>query len=185
MNTQLKGFLECADDPSVHLSKCEVSHMVEVTTRLIQQHFIPYCDQRPPASRWNVPVNTSGTNSPTPPSESTHIQHEATGGHPTEQSYSTYQSMSTRYFVTQSSSEAWEAPPHSRAFRESHGDSKRTKLEREKYMEIPPFKTMPCTSDNAVNGNAGIVGARAWVPSCSIILWCNRHNKFYEVHILS
>jgi hypothetical protein len=184
-NTQLKGFLECADDLSVHLFKCDVSHMVEVTTRLIYQNVMPYGERRPPATQWKVPATTPGTNSPTPPSEDPTTQHGATDEHPIKQAYTTYQSMSTRCFVIQSNNKTWQAPPHSRAFRESHGDSTRTKFERKKYMEITPFRTMPYASDNAVNGNVGVAGARAWVPSCSMILWCSRYNNLYEVHVFS
>ncbi|KAK5553066.1 hypothetical protein LTR46_008779 [Exophiala xenobiotica] len=183
MNQQLKTFLESADDEEYTFSKCEVSHMVEVTARAL-------CNNAPPPSshsmqpqeQWNVfsgPVrNPPVDNIKTPlDSEDSNmaLDQEALP-------YSTYQSMSTRYFITQNSSHTWQIPPHSRQYRDNHPDPNNGRIGLERYMEIPPFRTIPYTSESTSGGGTG---AREWIPSCSILMWCTRHNTFYEVHVLS
>ena len=98
---------------------------------------------------------------------------------------STWQSMSTRYFITQPNSDDWQIPPNSKAYREHHPDLKPSKASCERYMEIPPFHNWPFTSENTPGGNSGPAGARPWMPACSIVMWCNTHNNFYEVHAMS
>ena len=171
MNTQLRSFLECADDAQYTIAKCDVSHMIEVTTRAL--HNSPPLSQGPTtAQQWNVPAKLHNNNlsAYTPPLEET--DHRKMAVHEedfvnAELPYSTYQSMSTRYFITQNSNDAWQTPPHSRAFRETHPESRPGRVGRERYMEIPPFKTLPFTSESMPGGNSGAAGARPWMPSCS------------------
>jgi len=189
MNTQLRSFLECADDDRYTFAKCDVSHMIEVTTRALHNNTdasqIGVLEQQ-----WNIPLRTHNHsfNAYTPPLEETDQYEMAIdGGNYSRPAipYSTYQSMSSRCFITQNSNDAWQIPPHSRAFREIHPEPRQGKTGRERYMEIPPFRTMPYTSESIPGGNAGAAGARPWMPSCSIVMWCTIHNNFYEVHVLS
>ncbi|KIW97636.1 uncharacterized protein Z519_01220 [Cladophialophora bantiana CBS 173.52] len=185
MNLQLRSFLECADDADYSFPKCEVSHIVEVTTRALHNDTLP-SHGRPAEQQWNVPgeLNNTSLKSCTPPLEESEeskmaLDEEELGS--AEIPYSTYASMSTRYFITQNSYKAWQIPPHSRSYRETHPEPNPSRASIERYMEIPPFKTMPYTSE----GISGGAGARPWMPSCSILMWCTKHNKFYEVHVLS
>ncbi|KAL6243197.1 hypothetical protein RBB50_009748 [Rhinocladiella similis] len=182
MNQQLKTFLECADDEYYTFHKCEVSHIVEVTTRALCNDLVTLPQGIQAQEQWNrdhTPLRKSKADNITPPLEVEDskmlIDQEAVP-------YSTYQSMSTRYFITQNSSNSWQVPPHSRQYRDSHPDPNNGRTGVEKYMEIPPLRTMPYTSESA-SGNGG--GAREWIPSCSILMWCNKHDTFYEVHVLS
>ncbi|OAP63223.1 hypothetical protein AYL99_02450 [Fonsecaea erecta] len=185
MNLQLRTFLECADDAEYAFAKCDVSHIIEVTTRALHNNPLP-TRGRPTGQQWNVrsgPPITSLT-SYTAPLEDTDesrmaIDVEELSG--AEIPYSTYQSMSTRYFISQNSDKTWQIPPHSRSYRETHPEPNTNKAGVERYMEIPPFKTMPYTSE----GISGGAGARPWMPACSVLMWCTKHNKFYEVHVLS
>lgn len=184
MNLQLRAFLECADDAEYTFSKCEVSHIVEVTTRALHNPFM--LSRRVAQEQWNVPPGmpsgfSLSTNTPPLEDDGNGMVVDNEEAERGEVPYSTYQSMSTRYFITQSSNNAWQIPPHSRQYRETHGDSAPGRSAHEKYMEIPPFKTLPYTSESGSGG----AGARTWVPSCSMLMWCSRHNTFYEVHVLS
>ncbi|EXJ88628.1 hypothetical protein A1O1_05558 [Capronia coronata CBS 617.96] len=185
MNLQLRTFLECADNAEHTFSKCEVSHIVEVTARALHNPAIP--TRLAVQEQWNIPSAiasgfTVDTNTP-PLEEDEQDGMMVDHGEPesSELPFSTYQSMSTRYFVTQNSSNAWQAPPHSRQYRETHAEATQGRPGNEKYMEIPPFKTLPYTSES----NSAGAGARTWIPSCSMLMWCNQHNTFYEVHVLS
>lgn len=222
MNQQLKTFLECADDDTYTFHKCDVSHIVEVTTRVLCNHndqvaatsTLPCGNgihQAPPPyplpEQWNreetLPhpsfllllhhLHNNDNDKPkldniTPPLDSVEEEDRKMimdMDHHREETfvpYSTHQSMSTRFFITHNSSNSWQVPPHSRQYRDNHPDPNNGRIGVEKYMEIPPLKTMPYTSES-VSGNGG--GAREWIPSCSILMWCNKHNTFYEVHILS
>lgn len=194
MNSQLREFFECADDAEHVFSKSEVSHMVEVTTRAIQNPLpsVSHLEQ------WNIQQDMNlghSVNTATPPLEQDVEEHqmmldehddcEESNG--PEIPYSTYQSLNTRYFIPINSSNAWQAPPHSRQYREAHADLNQGRGGIEKYMEIPPFKTMPFTMEWSSGGSSGSggVAARTWVPACSLLMWCNTHNNFYEVHVLS
>jgi hypothetical protein len=195
MNSQLQSFLECADDENYTLAKCEVSHLVEVTTRALENQVINPAAGRQREEQWNrsghrPPVQ--GNDRRTPPGEGGKdfnmlLDEDETSyqGVP----YSTYRSTATRSFVTQNSTQAWQNPPHSRSYRDPHPDpsSQGNKAGVEQYMEIPPFKTMPYTSDSHAGGSGGGggVGARQWIPSCSVLMWCVSHSNFYEVHVFS
>jgi len=182
MNQQLRTFLECADDDDYTFHKCEVSHMVEVTTRALCNDLATLPPGVQAQEQWNrlaSPLCKSAVDNITPPLEcedsKMSIDQETVP-------YSTYQSMSTRCFITQNSSNSWQVPPHSRQYRDNHPDPNNGRIGAEKYIEVPPLRTVPYTSESA-SGNGG--GAREWIPSCSILMWCNKHNTFYEVHILS
>ncbi len=182
MNQQLKTFLESADDEEYTFSKCEVSHMVEVTARALCNNALPSSHSMQPQEQWNVfsgPVRNPPVDNTTPPLEG---EDSNMAMDQQELPYSTYQSMSTRYFITQNSSHTWQIPPHSRQYRDNHPDPNHGRIGLERYMEIPPFKTMPYTSESISGGGTG---AREWIPSCSILMWCILHNTFYEVHVLS
>ncbi|KIX01440.1 uncharacterized protein Z518_09166 [Rhinocladiella mackenziei CBS 650.93] len=194
MNNQLRSFLECADDAEYTFPKCEVSHIVEVTTRVLHNDMFSPSHGRLKQQQWNIPTSIlpgDPMTTTTPPLD--HDDDEGNGMALDEEVsqcsmilYSTYQSMSTRYFITQNSNNVWQAPPHSRHYRETHPEPNQIKTGIERYMEIPPFKTMPYTSESTSgSSNGGIGGARPWIPSCSILLWCTKHNNFYEVHVLS
>lgn len=192
MNLQLRTFLECADNPDHSFPKCEVSHVVEVTTRVLQGPSVPSHGD-PVPEQWNVgPRVTSGysMSANTPPldeeEKNTMIcDDEELESRESEVPYSTYQSMATRHFVTQNSNNAWQIPPHSRQYREAHGDASHGRAGVERYIEIPPFKTLPYTSEGTAGGASSGAGTRTWVPSCSLLMWCGQHNTFYEVHVLS
>ncbi|KIY03600.1 uncharacterized protein Z520_00291 [Fonsecaea multimorphosa CBS 102226] len=185
MNSQLRKFLECADDAEHTFEKCDVSHIIEVTTRALHNNALP-SHGWPAEQQWNLrsgPSNTSLT-SFTPPLEETEatkmaVDDEELSG--AEIPYSTYQSMSTRYFISQSSDKTWQTPPNSRNYQSNNPKPNPSKTGPERYMEIPPFKTLPYTSE----GSAGGAGARPWMPSCSVLMWCTKHDQFYEVHVLS
>ena len=189
MNLQLQSFLNCADDANLMLERCEVSHMIEVTTRVLQT--IPVASQhRPVVEQWNIPTGLNdAADTLTPPVE---IDCDMSGDGDistgTELPRTTYQSMSTRYFITQPSSSAWQMPPDSKAFRERHPQPRvfRNETDRqERYIEVPPFNTWPYTSEVVSAGHSGPPGARPWTPSCSIVMWCNKHDNFYELHTIS
>lgn len=193
MNLQLRSFLECADNDEHTFSKCEVSHIVEVTTRAIHHDILTAPRRTEAQLQWNMP---SGVARSRPPVGHTPPREEGEGAKMTvgedefwdgDNHHSTYQSMSTRYFITHNSSNAWQTPPHSRQYRDTHSDANQGKSSVEKYMEIPPFRTMPYTSESAAASSSGGTGggSRPWNPSCSILIWCNEHNNFYEVHVLS
>ncbi|EXJ78052.1 hypothetical protein A1O3_09213 [Capronia epimyces CBS 606.96] len=189
MNLQLRTFLECADNAEYTFSKCEVSHIVEVTTRALHNPSV-LSSHDPFQEQWNVPSGmpfglSMSTN--TPPLEEDEdsgmiVDEEAANS---EIPYSTYQSLLTRHFVTQNSNNAWQIPPHSRQYRETHGELAQGRAGSERYIEIAPFKTLPYTSESSSGGSSGGAGARTWVPSCSMLMWCTQHNTFYEVHVLS
>lgn len=189
MNIQLRSFLECADNPDHSISKCDVSHIVEVTTRVLQNCSTSRSDDQVNQEQWNVRSSVGYEEHvaiKTPP-----LEDDERNGMVLDQDiqedipYSTYQSMSTRHFITQNGSNAWQIPPHSRHYRDSHPEPYQSRSRNERYMEIPPFKTMPYTSDSASANNPGAMSARSWIPSCSLLMWCTRHNMFYEVHVLS
>lgn len=191
MNTQLRTFLECADDPTRTFDRCEVSHMVEVTTRLINNPTPRPLGRGEQLQQWNVP-GTSSQSAYTPPLDEADqsgmaIDKDGAGG--TEIPFSSYHSMSTRAFITHPANPTWQQPPHSRTYREQHADHdhgrmRQPKNGREKYMEIPPFKSTPYTSEGT-QGSSVTMHTRSWMPSCSIVMWCTVHNNFYEVHVLS
>ncbi|KAK5050023.1 hypothetical protein LTR84_004143 [Exophiala bonariae] len=190
MNLQLRSFLECADHPDHTIPKCDVSHIVEVTTRLLQNGLTHLNDGQGNQEQWNVRAAVGCKEHvafKTPP-----LEEDESNGMVLDQDmqedipYSTYQSMSTRQFVTQNGSNTWQVPPHSRQYRDNHPDHSQGRSRVEKYMEIPPFKTIPYTSDGSSgNGASGLMSARPWIPSCSLLMWCTRHNMFYEIHVLS
>lgn len=186
MNLQLRSFLECADDSTHTIPRCDVSHIVEVTTRVLNNDLASIFASNGEIEQWNA-SNTRQAYPLTTPLLNTDdkscmmMDRDAHDDIP----YSTYQCMSTRYFITQNSNNAWQAPPHSRQYRESHGDPCHGRAGRERYMEIPPFKTMPYTSDGSSANGGGGTSARAWIPSCSVSMWCPQHHNYYEVHVLS
>lgn len=187
MNQQLRSFLECADDDHLTFSKCEVSHIVEVTTRVI--YFAAVSHGMQLHQQWNhsggSQLRARPADTITPPLDEGE-ENEMVLDDDQELTYSTYQSMSTRYFITQNSSNVWQIPPHSRQYRDTRPDPNQGPGGVEKYMEIPPFKTVPYTSESTSGGSSGGGNAaRPWIPSCSILMWCNQHNNFYEVHVLS
>lgn len=192
MNLQLRSFLECADEPKLSLPKCDVSHIVEVTARVLQNPSAVRSNNQVEQEQWNVQAIV-GNGDPfaikTPPLEEEEEEGECTvmrdEAMQEDIPYSTYQAMSSRHFITQSSNNIWQIPPHSRQYRDSHPESHHTRNRMERYMEIPPFKTMPYTSDGSASTNSGTVTSRPWIPSCSMLMWCTRHNMFYEVHVLS
>ncbi|KEF54858.1 uncharacterized protein A1O9_09301 [Exophiala aquamarina CBS 119918] len=190
MNLQLRSFLECADDPKLEIPKCDVSHIVEVTTRVLHNPSAGQSDSQLPQEQWNVRASM-GYKEPfainTPPLEEEEGVCIAMHDQDMQEDipYSTYQAMSTRHFTTQSSNKAWQIPPHSRQYRDSHPEPYHTRSRTERYMEIPPFKSMPYTSDGSSSMTSGAMSARPWIPSCSMLMWCTRHNMFYEVHVLS
>src|ERR1700743_1455883 len=51
MNKQLRSFLDCADDAELTLPRCEVSHMIEVTTRFLHT---PPSHGPPTEQQWNL-----------------------------------------------------------------------------------------------------------------------------------
>lgn len=189
MNLQLRSFLECADLADCSIPKCDVSHIIEVTTRVIQNCPPHGTDDQGEQEQWNVQAEQHGKEDvafTTPPLE----EDERNGmmldrDMQEELPYSTYQSMSTRHFITQNGSNSWQVPPHSRQYRDAHPDHYQRRSRHERYMEIPPFRTMPYTSDGSSAHGSGPMSARPWIPSCSLLMWCTRHNNFYEVHVLS
>lgn len=194
MNHQLRSFLECADDPNLSISKCDVSHIVEVTTRVLHNPPAGQSDSQVPQEQWNVRASVGYEEHhaiKTPPLEEEEEGEEGECIVMRDQDmqedipYSTYQAMSTRHFITQSSNNAWQIPPHSRQYRDSHPEPYHNRTRNERYMEIPPFKSMPYTSDGSSSNNSGAMSARQWIPSCSMLMWCTRHNMFYEIHVLS
>ncbi|KAI1622691.1 hypothetical protein EDD37DRAFT_485046 [Exophiala viscosa] len=188
MNQQLRSFLECADDSQYTFSKCEVSHIVEVTTRAIHNNPAAASHSMHIQQQWNQsssPLRPYPVDTITPPFDSSY-ENEMVLDDEHELTYSTYQSMSTRYFIAQNSSNAWQIPPHSRQYRDNRPDPNQGRGGVDKYMEIPPFKSMPYTSESSGGGSSGGGNAaRPWIPSCSMLMWCNQHNNFYEVHVLS
>jgi len=192
MNLQLRSFLECADDAEHTLSKCEVSHIVEVTTRALHNEMSAPAYHGRTQEQWNVSTSMpcayplARNTPPREEDEDRKMTLDEMEMPRAEIPMSTYQSRSTRYFITQNSHNVWQIPPHSRQYRETHHDSHQGRTGSEKYMEIPPFKTTPytseCTSGAAASGAAT---ARPWTPSCSVLMWCTRHSNFYEVHVLS
>ncbi|ETI25761.1 hypothetical protein G647_02535 [Cladophialophora carrionii CBS 160.54] len=185
MNKQLRSFLDCADDAELTLPKCEVSHMIEVTTRALHT---PPVIGRPIEQQWNLPAkhDDKPLNNYTPPLEGdSNMSVDGDDCSETEIPRSTWQSMSTRYFITQPSNDEWQLPPNSKAYREHHPEPRPTRAVQERYMEIPPFHNWPFTSESIPGGNSGPAGARPWMPACSIVMWCPKHNNFYEVHAMS
>ena len=72
----------------------------------------------------------------------------------------TWQSLSTGYFITQPINNGWQMPPDSKAYRERNPRSRPVRTEHEqdeKYREIPPFRTCPCTSKGFAGGHSGAV----------------------------
>ncbi len=188
MNLQLRAFLECADDADHTLYKCEVSHIVEVTTRAIHNDLSSSTYDGRTQEQWNVPSRmprTHSLTSYTPPrdEEESKMNLDPEEMQRAEITMSTYQSRSTRYFITQNSHNFWRTPPHSRQYRETHQDINQGRTGTERYIEIPPFNTTPYTSECTSGAASG--AARPWTPSCSVLMWCNRHCNFYEVHVLS
>lgn len=189
MNLQLRSFLECADHPDHTIPKCDVSHIVEVTTRLLQNWSTRSNDDQGSQEQWNVRPDVGRKEDvafKTPP-----LEEDEKNGMALDQDmqddipYSTYQSMSTRQFIPQNSSNTWQVPPHSRQYRDHHPDHSQSRNRMERYVEIPPFKATPYTSDGSSANGSGATSARPWIPSCSLLMWCTRHNMFYEIHVLS
>ena len=185
MNLQLRSFLECADDPAYTIPRCDVSHIIEVTTRSIHNSSGSEAESAGRQEQWNVSHDCQTSHSHnwlTPPSEP---GDKMDRGFEEDIPYSTYHSMSTRCFVTQNSSNSWQAPPHSRQYRDAHTETSQGRVGTERYIEIPPFRTMPYTSDGSSGHSTGGSSARPWMPSCTIVMWCTQHQNYYEVHVMS
>lgn len=185
MNLQLRSFLECADEPSYTMPRCDVSHIIEVTSRTIHSSLSLEADSPDRREQWNVshhdPISHDHNWSTPPSDKGDNMDQNFEEDIP----YSTYHSMSTRCFVTQNSNNGWQVPPHSRQYRDSHIETAQGRVGTERYIEIPPFRTMPYTSDGSSGHSTGGLSARPWMPSCTIIMWCTQHQNYYEVHVLS
>ena len=190
MNTQLRLFLSCADDAQISLPKCDISHMIEVTTSNL---LAPMTSPSKVVQQWNShakldekEMSRDNISSQVDADMSLDDCEGEMRGPDIQRT--TWHSLSTRYFIPQSSGDEWLQPPNSKSFREKHPEAKTDRPERERYeryMEIPPFHTRPYTSESVPGGHSGSASARPWMPSCSIVMWCNKHNQYYEVHTLS